>query len=288
MTGFGRGLVTGEACTASVEIRSYNHRFLDLSIRIPGELSGIEDRVRKELQSAFSRGRLDVFISLEESAGRDRTVELDGTLASSYHRALLELARDTGATGEPSLELLAALPGVIKIKERPLDLERVWACLGPAVRQAAAEVAEMRQTEGKALERDIIHRLARVAYLTGEIGARAPLLTEEYRQRLTHRVSELLRDQVIGEDRLTTEIVLYAERSSINEELVRLESHIEQFRELTRESGPVGRKAEFILQEMVREVNTAGSKTQDPDIGRWVVEIKGELESLREQVQNVE
>ncbi len=288
MTGFGRGLASGETGRVLVEIRSYNHRFLDLSIRMPGELSGLEDRVRKELQSSFDRGHLDVFISLEESTGRERIVEVDGVLARRYHDALTELARTLGIAPDGMLSLLAGLPGVVRTREAPLDLERVWESLGPAVRQAAQELAAMRKTEGEALGRDLIHRMARITHLTGEIGSKAPLLTEEYRQRLTRRVGELLRDQVVGEDRLTTEIVLYAERSSITEELVRLESHIEQFRALAEATEPVGRKAEFIIQEMVREVNTVGSKTQDPEIGRRVVEIKAELENVREQVQNVE
>jgi uncharacterized protein (TIGR00255 family) len=160
--------------------------------------------------------------------------------------------------------------------------------VAPALRQAADGLKVMRETEGKAIEQDLIHRLARVEYLTDEIGAKAPLLSEEYRERLTRRISELLRDQVVTEERLTTEIVLYAERSSITEELVRLESHIGQFRSLAEAEEAVGRKAEFILQEMVREINTIGSKTQDPEIGRRVVAVKSELEKIREQVQNVE
>ncbi len=289
MTGFGRGLVLGQSGRVLVEIRSYNHRFLDVSIRMPGELSGLEDRVRKELQAAFERGRLDVYISLEESAGRDRIVEVDGGLARRYHDGLMELASQLGiASAEGMLPLLATLPGVVRTRETPLDLERVWESLGPAVAQAAQELAAMRETEGDSIQRDLIHRMDRVAYLTGEIGSKAPLLTDEYRQRLTRRVGELVRDQIVGEERLTTEIVLYAERSSITEELVRLESHTSQFRSLGESKQPVGRKAEFILQEMVREVNTIGSKTQDPEIGRWVVEIKTELENVREQVQNVE
>ncbi len=288
MTGFGRGLATGEIGRALVEIRSYNHRFLDLSLRLPGELAGLEDRVRKELTAVFDRGRLDVYGSLEESDGRDRIVEVDGELARRYHMELTELAGKLGVTADGLLPLVVSLPGVVRTREAPLDLERVWEVLGPAVRQAASELAAMRKTEGEAIEKDLIHRIGRIAYLTGEIGAKAPLLTEEYRQRLERRVGDLLRDQVVGEERLTTEIVLYAERSSITEELVRLESHLEQFRGLAGLDEPVGRKAEFILQEMVREVNTIGSKTQDPEIGRWVVEIKGELENVREQIQNIE
>jgi uncharacterized protein (TIGR00255 family) len=288
MTGFGRGVVSGEMGRVLVEIRSYNHRFLDVSIRMPGELSGLEDRIRKQLQASFERGRLDVYISLEESTGRDRIVAVDGVLARRYHESLTELARHIGVPGEGLLQLVVSLPGVVRTLETPLDLERVWENLGLAVRQAASQLATMRQVEGEAIERDLIHRIARVTHLTGEIGAKAPLLTEEYRQRLMRRIGELLRDQVVGEERLTTEIVLYAERSSVTEELVRLESHLGQFRGLTGAGEPVGRKAEFILQEMVREVNTIGSKTQDPEIGRQVVEIKSELESIREQIQNVE
>lgn len=288
MTGFGRGLNVGQAGRALVEIRSYNHRFLDLSIRMPGELSALEDRIRKELQAVFDRGRLDVYVSLEESAPRERNVEVDGELARRYHTGLAKLASELGLSGEEMLSLVAGLPGVVRTRETPLDLERVWQDLGPAVRQAAQELVGMRKTEGEAIQRDLIHRMAHVEHLTKEIDAKAPLLTDEYRQRLTRRVGELLQNQVVGEDRLTTEIVLYAERSSIAEELVRLESHVAQFRALGGVDEPVGRRAEFILQEMVREVNTVGSKTQDPEIGRRVIDIKAELENVREQVQNVE
>jgi uncharacterized protein (TIGR00255 family) len=288
MTGYGRGVAVGEAGRVLVEIRSYNHRFLDLAIRIPGELGALEDRVRRELRASFERGRLDVHVSLEESLGRDRSVEVDSVLANRYHVGLLQLATSLGLTCEGLLALVAGLPGVVRIRETPLDLDQVWTVVAPALRQAADGLKVMRETEGKAIEQDLIHRLARVEYLTDEIGAKAPLLSEEYRERLTRRISELLRDQVVTEERLTTEIVLYAERSSITEELVRLESHIGQFRSLAEAEEAVGRKAEFILQEMVREINTIGSKTQDPEIGRRVVVVKSELEKMREQVQNVE
>jgi uncharacterized protein (TIGR00255 family) len=288
MTGYGRGVAVGEAGRVLVEIRSYNHRFLDLAIRIPGELGALEDRVRRELRASFERGRLDVHVSLEESLGRDRSVEVDSVLANRYHVGLLQLATSLGLTCEGLLALVAGLPGVVRIRETPLDLDQVWTVVAPALRQAADGLKVMRETEGKAIEQDLIHRLARVEYLTDEIGAKAPLLSEEYRERLTRRISELLRDQVVTEERLTTEIVLYAERSSITEELVRLESHIGQFRSLAEAEEAVGRKAEFILQEMVREINTIGSKTQDPEIGRRVVAVKSELEKIREQVQNVE
>jgi uncharacterized protein (TIGR00255 family) len=288
MTGYGRGVAVGEAGRVLVEIRSYNHRFLDLAIRIPGELGALEDRVRRELRASFERGRLDVHVSLEESLGRDRSVEVDSVLANRYHVGLLQLATSLGLTCEGLLALVAGLPGVVRIRETPLDLDQVWTVVAPALRQAADGLKVMRETEGKAIEQDLIHRLARVEYLTDEIGAKAPLLSEEYRERLTRRISELLRDQVVTEERLTTEIVLYAERSSITEELVRLESHIGQFRSLAEAEEAVGRKAEFILQEMVREINTIGSKTQDPEIGRRVVVVKSELEKIREQVQNVE
>jgi len=288
MTGFGRGWASDEVGRALVEIRSYNHRFLDISVRMPAELGPLEDRIRKELAGLFNRGRLDVFVSLEEPAGRDRIVEVDGELAKRYHDVLEDLARRLGLATEGMLGLLVGLPGVLRTREAPLDAERAWSCLGAALHQAAREVAAMREAEGKVITRDLIHRMARVRYLTGEIGSRAPLLTEEYRRRLTRRVEELLRDPVVGEDRLTTEIVLYAERSSIAEELIRLESHIAQFDALADADGPVGRKAEFILQEMAREINTIGSKSPDPEIGRLVVEAKTELENIREQLQNVE
>ena len=289
MTGYGRGTGAGDTGRVLVELRSYNHRFLDLAIRIPGELGVLEDRVRRELQEAFERGRIDVHVSLEESLGRDRIVEVDSVLASRYHVGLVELAVNLGLACEGLLGLVVSLPGVVRIRETPLDLDQVWVVMAPAVRQAVHNLRIMRETEGRSIERDLTHRLSRVEHLTNEIGAKAPLLSEEYRQRLTRRVAELLRDQVVTDDRLTTEIVLLAERSSITEELVRLESHISQFRGLAcSEERAVGRKAEFILQEMVREINTIGSKTQDPEIGRRVVEVKSELEKIREQVQNVE
>jgi len=288
MTGFGRGTAEGELGSVVVEIRSHNHRFLDVSIRLPGELSALEDRIRKELTARFARGRLDVYVSLEESLGRDRTVEVDERLASRYHEALTSLTERFGLPKEGLLELVVSQPGVLVVREAPPDLEAVWEMTSRAVREAARGLEEMRRAEGRAMAGDLIHRMARVEHLTGEIGAKAPLLTEEYRRKLTRRVADLLSGQAVDADRLTTEIVLFAERTSITEELVRLESHIKQFRELFEVDEPVGRKAEFILQEMVRETNTIGSKTQDPEIGRRVVEIKGELEKVREQVQNVE
>lgn len=289
MTGYG----SAEALSASgrfvVEIRSVNHRFGEVLVRLPRELSQLEERVRAAVQSRVWRGRVEVSIIRDNRGFRTRAIRSDTELAVAYAQALAELARVLNVGGQLTLSQIASLPDVIKVEETPEDAEGMWPLLAQALDEALAGLVAMREGEGARLAADLRGRLDRAEARAREIETRATVVVAEHSVRLRQRIAELLGEVPLDEQRLMTEVAVFAERSDITEELTRLRSHITQFRDdLSSNSGPVGRKLEFVLQEMGRETNTIGSKANDLEIARAIIVIKGELESLREQVQNLE
>ncbi|MHB8946097.1 MAG: YicC/YloC family endoribonuclease [Bacillota bacterium] len=288
MTGYGRGEVSTTQRKATVEVRSVNHRFSEVVIRMPKELSPLEERIRNLVQAKVSRGRVDVLIMREDSRGKRRKVEVDKDLAVSYYEGLKELQEALGLKAETGLDLIARLPDVFLLTEVPEDLEEIWRGLSVAVDRALDTMLAMREREGERLRADLMERLRVIEDYAAAIEARSPQVVEEYRRRLTDRVKEILPGVSVDEGRLTTEIVLFAERSSITEEIVRLRSHLAQMREGLGQSEAVGRRLDFLLQEMNREINTIGSKSADSDIAKAVIDVKSELEKIREQVQNIE
>lgn len=289
MTGYGRSDVKDAAGTFTVELRSVNNRYLDVQIKAPRGLSVLESRIRKAVQEGFSRGRIDVYIIRSGGESSPSRFIVDLERAGQYIGILRELKERFALPGEIDLALLNALPDVIGREEASEDVEAIWTTLATGLAKAAAGLRAMREQEGSALERDIAGRLGTIEALIGAIGARAPHTVDEARKRMTESLERLLKDQP-DPARVAQEIAILAERTDVTEELTRFGSHMVQFRRLMEGTGsePVGRKLDFLLQELGREVNTIGSKALDADVSLQVVNIKAELEKIREQVQNIE
>jgi uncharacterized protein (TIGR00255 family) len=288
MTGFGTGEVATPFGRYAIEVRSVNHRFCEIVVRLPRDLAPLEDKVRALAQARILRGRVEVAIIREDQGKRPRTVKSDLDLARAYVSALNELKQSLSLSGTLDLSVLVSLPDLIKIEEEKEDLEAVWPALADGVGKAFAELVAMRVGEGARLASDLGQRVERLDRTIGEVEERAPVVIREYHTRLSRRVQELAAGLPIDDARLAAEVAVFAERSDITEEITRFRSHLAQFRDTLASPGAVGRTLEFIVQELGREANTIGSKANDVEIARRVIAVKGELESLREQIQNVE
>ncbi len=288
MTGYGRGeaLIPGKKFT--VELKAVNHRFCEVVLRLPRSFSQLEDRIRRLIQARVSRGRVDGFLGIEECEEKTTTVKVDKALAAAYYKAMKELQEGLGIEGKIKLKYLIALPGVFTVEEPAENIEEWWPAVQEAVQIALENLVQMRATEGERLAGDLLKRVAQVSFLNENIKHRSPIVVEEYRDRLRKRLNDFLTEGCLDASRLEAEAVLFAERSNITEETVRLESHLKQVRDCLTAGAPVGRKLDFLIQEMNRETNTIASKANDVEISRWVVEVKSELEKIREQVQNIE
>ncbi len=288
MTGFGAGEITTAIGRYTVEIRSVNHRFCDVVVRLPRDLAALEDRARGLVQGRILRGRVEVAIIREDHGKRPRTVRADLDLARAYASVLNDLKQAFSISETLDLSALVSLPELIRIEEEREDLEAAWPPIAAGVGVALDRLIAMRETEGARLAADMLERMERLAGHIAAIEARAPQVVQDYHARLSRRVAELAGATPVDAGRLATEVALFADRCDITEELTRFRSHVAQFQTTLASGGAVGRTLEFILQEMGREINTIGSKANDLEITRRVIAIKGELESLREQVQNVE
>ena len=292
MTGFGRASFEFAGVSFAVEIRTVNHRHLDAKVRLPRQLSEHEAAVSARIQDRLERGRVDVSISLAGGASAAGELVVDDDVAANYVRVARELARTHDLAGELAVSTVLTLPGVTSFADRSFEREAFGAALAGAVDSALEEVIQMRGAEGAALETEFRSRLAHVGELTSSFEARAGLVVEAARERLRKRVEQLRAETgLLDEARLHQEIVIAADRLDITEELVRLRSHVVQFQAILASAGPdtpVGRRLDFLLQEMGREANTVGSKANDAPLAHDVVELKTELERIREQVQNVE
>jgi uncharacterized protein (TIGR00255 family) len=292
MTGFGRaGFQVGELAF-EVELRSVNHRYLDARVRLPRLLAGFEADVRARLQARLGRGKVDLSVTSPGAAGPAPRVEIDLAAARHYLQAAAELRASEGLAGELGVAELLALPGVARFVEPELPAESLREGLERAVDAALDAADAMRAREGAALECDLRERLSRVEALADAIASRADTVQRAVRERLRRRAEQLAQETgLFDEARLHQEIVLAADRLDIAEELVRLRSHVEQFRRVLDDAGPgkpVGRRLDFLLQEFAREANTVGSKASDAPVAHSIVELKTEIERLREQVQNLE
>jgi len=288
MTGFGRGEAAAENTHVTVEIKAVNHRYCEIQIKLPRKYIFLEERLRPYISSVLSRGKIDVFVKIEEGPGTDQEMNIDKELALKYHKKILELAKSLDMAMDLNINELIQLPGVLKIEDTEAELDKIWALVQPALDTALAGLVNMRKEEGRKLAADFKERLALIEQYRQKLVNRAPLVVDIYRERLHSRIKELLDDEIVDESRLAVEVALFADRASIDEELVRLDSHIRQFGRMLDESEAVGRKLDFLCQEMNREINTIGSKANDLEITQLVVEVKSELEKLREQVQNIQ
>lgn len=284
MTGYGKGEGGGYA----VEMRSVNHKFLDASLKIPRSMTALEGRIKKAVSDRFSRGRIDVYITQDGGESGARSIRLDAVTASRYVGVLTELKDKFGLAGNIDLGMVAGFKDIIVEEEAPLDMEEVWTALAGPLDECMAALDEMRAREGESLADDITKRAGMLAANIDEIEKRSPVVVEEYRDKLTARIAKLSEGVELDPARLTQEVALMADRSDVTEEIVRARSHFAQLAEMIASEVPAGRKMDFLIQEINREVNTIGSKASDKDIAYRVVEMKAELEKVREQVQNIE
>ncbi|WP_352168709.1 YicC/YloC family endoribonuclease [Proteiniborus sp. MB09-C3] len=290
MTGFGRGEMNDGLRNFTVEIKSVNHRYNDTLVKMPKHIGYLEENVKKKIRNVISRGRVEAYISLEYVGEGDVEVNVDLPLARSYKKAIDLLCEEIGLKNEVSVELFAKFPDILKTSKREEDEDEIWLCLSRAVDIALKSLIAMRIEEGKELSKNIKSKLLNIREIVKQIENRAPLIVIEYKEKLCNRIKELLDEKYeIDESKLANEVAFYADKSSIDEEIVRLYSHINQFIDiLESDEDSVGRKLDFLVQEMNREVNTIGSKVGDIIITNYVVELKSEMEKVREQIQNIE
>ncbi|MDD2498607.1 MAG: YicC family protein [Desulfitobacteriaceae bacterium] len=288
MTGYGRGEAASDSHRITVEAKSVNHRFLEIVVRMPKQLLPLEEKIKSLVQEKVTRGRVDIFISLEENGEKKRLVKVDKELGLAYYNALRQLADTWGIPEKFDLVQMASLPGLLSLENEEDDLEAVWSVINEALICAMDDLIGMRASEGEKLAKDLLKRRETIAAYVDSIAERSPLVVSEYQEKLSQRIQELLGEVQIDESRLANEVAFFADRASITEELVRLNSHLEQMSHILSHDDAVGRKLDFLGQEMNREINTIGSKANDLAIGRLVVEVKSELEKVREQVQNLE
>jgi uncharacterized protein (TIGR00255 family) len=290
MTGFGRGeAASPDGRRFRIECRSVNHRFAEVVCRLPREYAEAEDGLRRLIASEVKRGRVEVLFSAEAGAAPDSAVRVDTALARAYHRGLKELAAALGAGDfAPEPTWVASLPGVLSAGQPAADLSSDWPVIAAAARDALSGLMAMRAAEGAALRSDLLAKLDELSAVAETIAAREPAARAEFRDRLRRRLDEWLQPGEVDPARLAQEVAILVERSAIDEELVRLHSHSAQLRAALAGGGEVGRRCDFIIQECNRELNTIGSKAQDAAIAAAVVEGKGLVEKLREQVQNLE
>src|SRR5258708_4838825 len=288
MTGFGagRGEAAGEALT--VELRAVNGKFCEVKPRLPRELSALETELVKTVKARVSRGVVDVFVRRESASGRGLLPQIDLALAAAYAKALRELKDELGLAGEPSVHDVAQLEGVLSLGEAAADVAAMGAALQSALLAALDALDQMRRREGEALARDLTARLSTLEQGAREVARLAPLQIEHARERLSTRIAELTRGVPLDPARLAQEVALFADRTDVAEELTRLASHLEQVRGLIGSDAPAGRKLEFLVQEVHREINTIGSKSQHAGIAAEVVDLKAALERVRAQVPNIE
>lgn len=287
MTGYGRGLICEDGREMTVEVKSVNHRFLDVSFRLARPIAFLDDAVRSGVAARLARGHVDVFVNYVNHRADARQIRVDTQLACAYQRAVRELGNALNLSGELPIEEYTRLPDVLTVEECSEDQNTVRELFVRALNIALDELTAMRMREGESLKHDMLGKLDTIELLRGQIEERAPYVIEEYREKLSQRLSALLSGDV-DEARFMTEVAIFADRAAIDEELVRLTSHIAQLRAATEIENPVGRKLDFLVQELNREFNTIGSKASDAQIAQCVVEAKGEIEKLREQVQNIE
>lgn len=288
MTGFGRGEICTDNLKAVIEMKSVNHRYCEIVLRMPRSVNVLEDRIRRMIQEKIARGRVDVFVNIELRGENKPLVKVDEELAGDYVRAANDIKDRLTLDGTVTVNDLLHLPGVVSLAEPENDVEQWWPVVREALDKALTGQLEMRRREGVRLQSDIKKRSGQIAEMVEIIDKRSPVVTGEYRERLSQRINELLVPGTLDMSRLDTEVVIIAERASITEELVRLRSHLAQLDACMEGDVPVGRKLDFLMQEINREVNTIASKSADLEINRTVVEIKSELEKIREQVQNIE
>ena len=288
MTGYGRAEDTLNGCTITVELRSVNNRYLDCNVRMPRLYLFAEETIKSRVQNTISRGKVDVFVTLDSTGGEQVQVSVNQPLADGYYAALTQLAERYGLSKDISVSLLSRFPDVLLAEMAEEDVEQRAQDICSVLDRALADFDQMRTREGARLETDVLSRAARIEELVGKVEERSPQTVAEYRAKLEARMNEVLSNTQLDPARILTEAAIFADKVAVDEETVRLRSHIGQLRHMLEQGGATGRKLDFLIQEFNREANTIGSKCSDIDIARHVVDIKAEIEKIREQVQNIE
>lgn len=287
MTGYGKANLSKNERKYQVEIKSVNHRYLDISVKIPRILSYLEEEVKKEIASKVKRGKIDVFITFENNSAEGKEIKINTEIAKIYIDELKELAKQEGILANIEVTEISKFPDVLSIQNNQED-ETIKHELLETVCQATEKLVQMRETEGGKMAEDLLTRIKAIQKKVKEISSLSTGLIEEYVVKLEGRIKEILKNQEIDEARLAQEVVIYADKCSIEEEVTRLESHISQFEKFLNSEEAIGKKLDFIIQEMNRETNTIGSKANNLEITNGVIDIKTEIENIREQVQNIE
>lgn len=289
MTGFGRGEYKDDNYYFLVECKTINHKYCDINIRLPRKISFLEDKARNFIKNYIKRGRVDIYIKLDLLGSEDVNLKFDETLANQYVNILREIRDKFDLVDDISVMNVAKFPDIIKTEEKEEDEDLLWSMLSKALEETLTKLKEMRSEEGQKLAQDVLERCDILQNTIEEIEKNSYNVVIDYKEKLNNRISEILDNpSLIDENRLAQEVAIYADKSSITEEIVRFKSHIEQLKNTVVKNESIGRKIDFLIQEMNRETNTIGSKSSDLNITNLVVEVKSELEKIREQIQNIE
>lgn len=288
MTGFGRGHKILNGRDITVEIRSVNHRYYEFSSRMPRSLGYVEDKLKTLLQGSISRGKVEVSVLISNVEAADEKISINHEIVKEYIEALRSVRDEFGLTDDLSLSNVLRIPDAFTVIKTETDEEQLWEDIRQTTEEALEHFISMRENEGARMKQDILSRLEKIEQWVGVVEERSPLTVEEYRKRLYDKMCEVLNSTNIDENRILMEAGIFSEKTAVDEETVRLRSHIAQFRSMLESGEPVGRKLDFLVQEMNRETNTIGSKVQDIEVTRIVVDQKSEIEKIREQIQNIE
>lgn len=288
MTGFGRCLESVDGKTIIVEIKSVNHRYYEFTSRVPRSCGYLDEKLKSFIQGKVSRGKIDVGVSIQSDGVSDEKIKVNSEVAKGYITALRSANEELGLEDDLTLSRIMRLPDIFDVKKIEEDEETVWNEVKSVAEKALERFIAMREAEGEKMREDILSRLDYITELVEKIEKKSPETTEKYRKKLFDKISEVLKDTNVDEQRILTEAAIFSEKTAVDEETVRLRSHINQCREMLSMNEAVGRKLDFLIQEFNREANTIGSKCQDIEITKVVVDLKSEIEKIREQVQNIE
>ncbi len=288
MTGYGTAKGKIEDLDVTIELKSVNNRYLDTSVRVPRGFVFLEDKIKSAIQSKLSRGKIDVFVTIDSSSSEDLIVRINEPLARGYFEALKSLSEEFEIPNNVDAVTISRFPDVLSLEKKELDMDAVSAGMQELTLAAVDDFDRMRAIEGEKLQQDLYEKIACIEALLSKIEEEAPKTVEEYQNRLLQKMKDVLEDSSVEENRIIQEAAIYADHIAINEETVRLHSHIAQLKMMIEQGSPIGRKMDFLIQEFNREANTIGSKCQNSEVAHYVVDMKSEIEKMREQVQNIE
>lgn len=287
MTGFGRARYENNDRIYNIEIKSVNHRYNDITVKLPRSISYLEEKIKKEISSKISRGKVDVFVSFENNSAEGKDIRINKELAGIYIKELRAIASENGINENIPITEISKFPDVLTIQNIE-DEDTIWKELSICLNEAIINFLQMRENEGNKIKEDLNIRIEKILEKVCEISKYSTGLVNEYVVKLEARIKEILKTDIVDKDRIAQEVVIYADKCSVEEEITRLNSHINQFKELINVDAPIGKKIDFLIQEMNRETNTIGSKSGSLSITNLVIDIKTELEDIREQIQNIE